>query len=78
MSLDAGTRSRGRIDMPPDHKILVDLKQCMRKANGVKTEMDKCEATFKGAGGTVVAEGGKVFGAPDGTEGYVTTGGKVF
>ena len=64
--------------MPPDHKILVDLKQCMRTASGVQAEMDKCEATFKAAGGTVVQDGGKVFKAPNGSEGFVTTGGKVF
>jgi len=55
------------------------LKQCMRSAHGVKSEMDKCEATFKAvAGTTVTADGGKVFSAPDKTEAFVTDGGKVF
>jgi primase-polymerase (primpol)-like protein len=62
----------------PDHKILSDLKQCMRNCNGSKACMDACEATFKQGGGTVVEEGGKVFTAPDGSKGYVTKGGKVF
>ena len=54
------------------------LKQCMRKANGVKSEMDKCDTTFKAAGGTATPDGGKVFTAPDSTEAFVTNGGKVF
>lgn len=62
----------------PDHKILADLKQCMRKCNGNQACMDACEAEFKKAGGTVSEDGGKVFTAPDKSEGFVTKGGKVF
>ena len=62
----------------PDHKILVDLKQCMRNAKGDPVKMAACEATFVQAKGTVTQDGGKVFKAPDGSEGFVTTGGKVF
>jgi hypothetical protein len=61
-----------------DHKILKDLKQCMANCNGNQACMDACEATFKQGGGNVVAEGGKVFTAPDGSKGFVTKGGKVF
>jgi hypothetical protein len=56
-------------------KQITTLKQCMRAAAGDKTKMDACEKAFKG---TVAADGGKVFTAPDGSEGFVTTGGKVF
>jgi hypothetical protein len=62
----------------PDHKILADLKQCIKNCNGNQACMDACEAAFKQAGGTVTAEGGKVFSAPDGTKAFVSTGGKVF
>ena len=60
------------------HKIITDLKQCMKAANGDKAKMAACETTFTTAGGKVTATGGKVFGAPDGSEAYVTNGGKVF
>jgi hypothetical protein len=40
--------------------------------------MDKCETTFKGAGGTATPDGGKVFTAPDSSTAFVTDGGKVF
>ena len=58
--------------------ILKDLKQCMRKANGDKAKMAACETAFKNAGGSVSPDGGKVFTAPDASEGFVTNGGKVF
>jgi hypothetical protein len=54
-----------------------DLKKCMRQA-GSQAARDVCEATFKSKGGTVVAEGGKVFSSQDGGEAFVTKGGKVF
>ena len=60
-----------------DHKILTDLKQCMRRAHS-DADRDACQVTFEQAGGKVTQEGGKVFAAPDGSEGFVTTGGKVF
>jgi hypothetical protein len=59
-------------------KQITTLKQCMRAANGNQTKMNACETAFKAAGGTVTADGGKVFSAPDSSEGFVTTGGKVF
>jgi hypothetical protein len=59
-------------------KQITTLKQCMRDAKGNKAKMDACEAAFKATGGTAVAEGGKVFSAPDNSEGFVTNGGKVF
>jgi hypothetical protein len=61
-----------------DPKILTDLKKCMRDCDGDPTCMAACELAFKQAGGTVTAEGGKVFGTPDGSKAFVTTGGKVF
>jgi hypothetical protein len=62
----------------PDHKILVDLKQCIRQANGAQAAMDACQATFVQSGGKVAQEGGKVFTAPDGSTTFVSKGGKVF
>jgi hypothetical protein len=59
-------------------KQITTLKQCMRAAKGDPTKMAACEATFKASGGTTAADGGKVFTAPDNSEGFVTTGGKVF
>jgi hypothetical protein len=57
---------------------ITTLKECMRKAKGDQAKMNACETAFKAAGGTVTADGGKVFSAPDNSEGFVTTGGKVF
>ena len=64
--------------MAGEHKILVELKKCMRDAKGNQAAMDACEVTFVNAGGKTSEEGGKVFIAPDGSQGYVTKGGKVF
>ncbi len=60
-----------------EHKSLTDLKQCMNKA---KNDNDRtvCETTFKAAGGTVTATGGKVFSSQDGAQAFVSQGGKVF
>ncbi len=60
-----------------DHKSLSDLKQCMRQAHS-QADRDACELTFTKAGGTVVAEGGKVFTSQDGGQAFVSKGGKVF
>jgi hypothetical protein len=62
--------------MPP--KQITTLKQCMRDANGDPTKMANCEKTFKATGGKVAQDGGKVFTAPDSSDAFVTTGGKVF
>jgi hypothetical protein len=64
--------------MPDDHKVLADLKKCMRDCNGDPACMDACQLEFEKAGGTVKADGGKVFIGPDGGEAFVTKGGKVF
>ena len=63
--------------MANDHKILGDLKKCMRAAKN-DAERKACETAFSQAGGAVAPEGGKVFTAPDGSAGFVTNGGKVF
>jgi hypothetical protein len=62
----------------PDHKILVELKQCMRDADGDPAKMLACEVKFQQDGGTTHQDGGKVFTAPDGSTAFVTEGGKVF
>jgi hypothetical protein len=69
--------------MPNDPKdpktVLADLKKCMRAAHGTKALMDACEKKFTDANvGTVTSDGGKVFSISDGSEAFVTTGGKVF
>jgi hypothetical protein len=51
----------------------------MRAAHGTKALMDACEKKFTDANvGTVTSDGGKVFSISDGSEAFVTTGGKVF
>jgi hypothetical protein len=64
--------------MPDEHQILAELKRCMRDCHGNQDCMDACQAAFEQAGGTVTPDGGKVFLAPDGSEAFVTNGGKVF
>ena len=54
-----------------------DLKKCMRQA-GSQAARDACELAFTKKGGTVVAEGGKVFSSQDGGQAFVSQGGKVF
>ncbi len=63
-----------------ENQALAAARKCITACNGKTTCMDKCETTFKKAGGTVSAiDGGKVFTAPDGTGSFsVTDGGKVF
>jgi hypothetical protein len=64
--------------VPNDHKILVELKQCVRNCNGNQACVDACLVTFQQAGGTVTADSGSIVTAPDSSNGFVTKGGKVF
>lgn len=64
--------------MPDEHQALARLKQCIRNCGGDQACIDACQAEFEQAGGKVAPDGGKVFTAPDGSEIFVTDGGKVF
>jgi len=61
----------------PDHKILKDLKQCMRGAHS-DADRNACQLSFEQAGGKVTQAGGKIFTAPDGSQAIIQTGGKIF